>query len=368
MTIQTSLTSRERMDRMFARKDHDRVPRFESCWGETLDRWIGEGLQAANRKEAMDKVLELLEADLSTLCWYWPHPFPGRVEIIEEDEYTRITMGPSGTIERFWKNKSGTPEHLGWECDERDVWEKIYKPAFVNQDIVLDAKVVGRKFELAARLNKWSFFAGVIAFEVIRKIIGDEMFMITLIDDPEWIEDIARTSCDNLLRNYQAMLDAGIRPDGIWIYDDMAFKTMTFCSPAMYRETIWPQHKRLVDFAHANGMKIIFHSDGDLRGVIPDLINAGFDCLQPLESKASMDVRELAPSYGSKLAFFGNIDVMKLLTNDLVLIEEEIASKFAAGMAQKGYIYHSDHSVPPQVSWETYKAVIGFVEKYGHYG
>jgi predicted dehydrogenase len=185
MTRQAALTSRERVNRVFARQDHDRVPRFETCWGETLDRWMGEGLAAANRDEAMDEVLNRLEADLLSLCWYWPHPFPGRVEILEEDEDTRVTKGPSGTIERSWKTKSGTPEHLGWECTDRDVWDKVFRPAFVNQDIILDAK--------------------------------------------------------------------------------------------------------------------------------------------------------------------------------------EVAGKFAAGMEQKGYIYHSDHSVPPQVSWETYTALIGFVDKYGRY-
>lgn len=365
--MSASLTSRERVNRMFAREDHDRVPRFETCWPETIDRWLGEGMPGADRDEGYQALHRLLESDLHQVCWYWPHPFPGRNEIVEEDDLTRVIKGPSGTIERYWKNKSGTPEHLGWECEDRDVWEKRYKPAFIEQDVQLDPELVGAQLKAAGQAGKWTYFAGVSAFEIIRKILGDEAFMMTLIDDTEWIVEIARVSGDNLLRNYQAMLDAGIKPDGLWIYDDMAFKTMTFCSPAMYREFLWPEHRRIVDFAKANGLKIIFHSDGDLRGVIPHLIDAGFDCLQPLEAKASMDVRELAPEYGKRLAFFGNIDVMKLLTNDLDLIEEEIATKFAAGMAQKGYMYHSDHSVPPQVSWETYQAVVRLIGKYGKY-
>jgi len=56
-----------------------------------------------------------------------------------------------------------------------------------------------------------------------------------------------------------------------------------------------------------------------------------------------------------------------MLTNDLDLIEEEIATKFRACMPSRGYIYHSDHSVPPQVSWETYQAIIKMVDKYGRY-
>lgn len=96
-------------------------------------------------------------------------------------------------------------------------------------------------------------------------------------------------------------------------------------------------------------------------------IDAGFDVLQPMESKASMDIRELAPLYGNRLSFFGNIDVMKMITEDLDLIEEEIRTKFAAGMAHRGYLYHSDHSVPPQVSLKTYLHIIDLIQRYGAY-
>jgi len=40
---------------------------------------------------------------------------------------------------------------------------------------------------------------------------------------------------------------------------------------------------------------------------------------------------------------------------------------FAAGKATKGYAYHSDHSVPPQVSWKTYQGIIGLIGKHGKY-
>jgi uroporphyrinogen-III decarboxylase len=54
-------------------------------------------------------------------------------------------------------------------------------------------------------------------------------------------------------------------------------------------------------------------------------------------------------------------------TNDRRRIEEEIASKLEAGKATKGYIYHSDHSIPPTVDWETYQFVLECVERYGWY-
>ena len=105
-----------------------------------------------------------------------------------------------------------------------------------------------------------------------------------------------------------------------------------------------------------------------LKSLVEDFIECELDVLQPLQARAGMDVRELKPRYGDQLTFWGNIDVTKLITNDLDIIEEEVASKLTVAKGSRGYMYHSDHSVPPQVSWETYQALIRFLDKYGTYG
>jgi uroporphyrinogen decarboxylase len=114
-------------------------------------------------------------------------------------------------------------------------------------------------------------------------------------------------------------------------------------------------------------MKVIFHTDGDVNSVLDLYVAAGFDMLQPLEAKANMDVRKLAPKFGDRLAFFGNIDMAVAGTNDREKIEHEVRTKLAAGMAAKAYAYHSDHSVPPTVSWETYQFIRELLDKYGCY-
>jgi uroporphyrinogen-III decarboxylase len=48
-------------------------------------------------------------------------------------------------------------------------------------------------------------------------------------------------------------------------------------------------------------------------------------------------------------------------------VEHEVRSKLAAGMAHLGYGFHSDHSVPPSVGWETYQFIIELVDRYGNY-
>jgi len=357
-----NLTSQERVNRMFARQEQDRVPRHESFWGETIERWQKEGL-----KGDANTVLTMLGSDFHGLNWLWPVPFPGRNETVAETDETRDSRDGHGKLVRYWKARSGTPEHLGFECDSREKWEQVFKPALLATGLQSDPAAVARAYRDGRQKQKWCHLTGVESFEQTRALMGDEITMMAMAEVPDWIAEVSRTHTDIMVQNLDAIMATGIQPDGLWIYGDMAYKNGTMCSPQMYRELIWPDHKRLADWAHAHRMKFIYHTDGDVRGVMDLYIAAGFDCYQPIESKANMDVRKLCPQYGEKLAMFGNIDVMIMGTNDKARIEEEIRSKFAAGMATKGYIYHSDHSVPPMVSWDTYQFIMECVEKYGKY-
>ncbi|MCC6579225.1 MAG: hypothetical protein IT440_02200 [Phycisphaeraceae bacterium] len=360
--MSATLTSQERVGRMFARKDHDRVPRYESFWGETITRWKGEGLFGDHQT-----VLDLLQADIWTLQWCWPQSFPGQNIVVEEDELTRVVRDGFGKTVRYWKDKAGTPEHLGFDCDSREKWEKIYKPALLGTGLQNDPAAVVRRYREGRAKGMWCSLIGVEPFEETRALVGDEMTAIAMAEDPEWVRDIAVTFTDAVIMNLDALTATGITPDSLWIYGDMAYNHATFCSPAMYKDMIWPEHKRLADWAHAHRMKFIYHTDGNVNSVMDMWVEAGFDCFQPIEAKASMDIRNLVPKYGDKLAFFGNVDVMVMMTNDRDRIEQEVRSKLAAGMSKKCYIYHSDHSVPPQVSWETYKFIMGLLDKYGNY-
>lgn len=356
------MSGQERVSRMFARREQDRIPRHDSFWGETVDRWKTEGLVGD-----YETVLEKLQTDFHGLCWVWPQVFPNENRVISEDEKTRVIRDGQGKLVRHWKDKSGTPEHLGFECDSREKWEKKFKPLLLDTGLQLDPDAVKRAYRRGREKGRWCHLTGVEGFEETRSLMGDEITLMAMAEDPEWVADVSRTFTDQALRNFDAAMATGIQPDGLWIYGDMAFKTATMCSPAMYRELIWPDHKRLAEWAHAHRMKFIYHTDGDVNGVMDLYIAAGFDCVQPLEAKASMDVRKLCPKYGQDLAFFGNIDVMVMKTNDRDLIEHEVTTKLAAGKATRGYAYHSDHSVPPQVSWDTYQFIIGLLEKYGNY-
>ena len=125
-------------------------------------------------------------------------------------------------------------------------------------------------------------------------------------------------------------------------------------SPAMYKELIQPGHKLLFDYCHSKGRKVIVHSCGFVEPLVPGLIEAGMDCLKAMEVKAGMDMPRLASQFGDQIAFYGNVDVRELISNDRSCIDAELDKKVLPVLAQGGsYILSSDHSIPPEVDYDT---------------
>lgn len=353
------MTGRERVERMLRHEDHDSIPRMETVWDETLERWESEGL--------VGSVYEYLGQDFQAVSWIEPFPFPGQHVPICEDEETVTYRDQYNNVMRSWKWRSGTPEHVEFGCKDRHQWETEYKQRYLDAAPSFNLDASFRDVAMARRNGRWSYFAGLETFEMARKLVGDETFLIAMAEEPEWVIDMSNTFTDVVLRDLDDLWEEGLCPDGLWIYGDMAYRRGTMCGPKFYRNLVWPDHKRMADWAHERGLPMIYHTDGDINGVLDDYVDACFDCLQPLEAKAGMDITKLAPTYGDKVAFFGNIDVMVMATNDRDLIEQEIKTKLTAGKSTKAYAYHSDHSVPPSVSWETYQFIVELIDKYGNY-
>ncbi len=129
------------------------------------------------------------------------------------------------------------------------------------------------------------------------------------------------------------------KPDGLFFYEDMGFKNRPFMSPAMYAEIIQPGHKRLFDFAHSLGCKVIVHSCGYVAPLVPGLIEAGMDCLQAMEVKAGMDLPTLFKDFGDRIAFYGGVDVRTLISNDRAQIDAEMAGENAPRARARGRLH-----------------------------
>jgi uroporphyrinogen decarboxylase len=147
----------------------------------------------------------------------------------------------------------------------------------------------------------------------------------------------------------------------------LGYRGGTFFSPRHYEDQLHPVFKELCRYFHNHGMYVLLHSCGDVKDFIPFFIEEGIDCLEPLEVKAGMDLIHLKEKYGDKICLMGGIDVRLMALDDPKLIEKEIKEKITVAKEAGGYIYHSDHSVPMNISFKQYKKVIELLKKYGSY-
>jgi uroporphyrinogen decarboxylase len=185
--------------------------------------------------------------------------------------------------------------------------------------------------------------------------------------DPDWLRDMYEADMALLEAAWEDLWSRELRPDALWIFGDIAYRNGLLFSPRHYRQVLMPFHRRLCDLAHRHNCQVIYHSDGNVTQAIPLLVECGIDCLHPLEVKAGMDVATLKQEWGDRLAFMGNIDARLFQANDRAGLEVEIRAKVPVAMKGGGYIYHSDHSVPPGTTLDTYRFAMDLVRRYGNY-
>jgi len=352
------MTSRERVLLALGRKKADRVAVHDSPWGTTVQRWHKEGLP--ENQSAED---------------YFGFEFRGfggdnsfqleRKVIEETDDYVIATDGNGATMKN-WKKSTSTPELIDFTVKTRALWEE-YKPLLAWRDTRVNWEGQRKAYDAARAKGLFCFASFGPGFTKICNTCGPERVLMAMIDDPEWVKDMFITDAQLCVAIAEEMMARGFDFDAGWVFDDLGFKHKGFFSPATYRELLLPAHKLICDCFHGRGKPMLLHSCGYVTEFVPLFIEAGFDCLQPLEVKAGNDLLGLKQRYGDRLAFMGGIDVRAMAHPDPRVIEQEIASKIPAAKQGGGYIYHSDHSVPDNVSFQQYCRVMELVSKYGRF-
>jgi len=111
---------------------------------------------------------------------------------------------------------------------------------------------------------------------------------------------------------------------------------------------------------------VILHSCANVMALVPDIVDAGFACLQPMEVGAGMDLLGLKQRYAGRLALMGGLDARTLV--DVELMRAELSAKIPVAMAGGGYIMHSDHSIPDNVPLANFEEFIHYGLELGTYG
>jgi len=351
------MTSRERIAAILAGEKADRVGTHESPWGETMTLWHEQGLP-----EGMS-VTDYFDMDLATVGGF-DVSFRFPTQTVEETDEHIIERNPNGVVLKRLKTASGhTPlwlDHLikgpkEW-YEHRDRLAML--PERVGEDLAEQAAT-------ARETGRYVTIGHADPYEISWPTFGQVGIFMLMMDDPAFVAEVFMTFADLLIACHEEVRQRGIDYDGVFMYTDLGYRNATLFAPQLYNDLLFPAHKKYTDYLTSRGKKLICHSCGKIDVLIPKFIEAGFAAIQPLEAKCGQDVRELGKLYGGKIAFFGNIDIRKLSgTRDDV--REEVVSKVEAAKRFGGYIFHSDHSVPPTVSWDNYCYAMELVREHGN--
>ena len=347
----STLTGRERMQRVLERKPADRIGVYETFWNDTTQSYRQKGHIGAEETLQDNLNLDMREC----WCFNMTADIDFVPEILEETEETRLIKDGNGAILRRHKQHDATPEHVDYTVQDREGWLKVREMLVNIDERRINFKAYRQAKADAAAKEKFFVWSGVNVFEMIHPLCGHEYMLYGMADDPEWIEDMVKVYIEATLQLQEILFAKEGKPDGIMYYEDMGFKNRPFMSPSMYRELIWPAHKLSIDFAHQRGLPVIMHSCGFIEPLLPDIVEAGLDCLQVIEIKAGMDLLRVYQNFGEVLSLMGGIDVRTLYSNDKAIIDKELEAKIPIVKQGHGYCLHSDHSIPNTVNYETLK-------------
>ena len=152
-------------------------------------------------------------------------------------------------------------------------------------------------------------------FHDIMDLFGAEPLMVNMHEKPEVVRRAFDRVCGFYYKANQAFFaKAGNLIDGFFFGNDFGTQRDLMISPAQLEEFVFPCVRKFTAQARRFGYQVILHSCGSIARVIGTLIDAGVECLHPLQALAgNMDAETLGREFGGKIAFLGGIDTQELL-------------------------------------------------------
>lgn len=224
---------------------------------------------------------------------------------------------------------------------------------------------------LKSILPKYRDFFVVIhlngCFDFARFMRGSEQFFLDLVLEPKKAEilldkvnDFAIAFLEKCMNHMDGLVD------GVFCGDDFGTQRGLIMSPEMWRHYIKPRYKKLVSVVKDYGLKYFHHTCGGVRSIIPDMIEIGFDVLNPIQPLAAgMDCKELSTDFGDTLTFHGAIDEQRTLPSGKPEdVRNEVVERIRTLGKYNGYIVAPSHGFQPDTPIENilalYEAVLGY--------
>ncbi|MCP4756941.1 MAG: hypothetical protein GY866_39265 [Proteobacteria bacterium] len=289
------MTSRERIRSIIARKKADRC-----------GFWLGNPDEASWRiyKEhfGTDSKEEIRRRLGDDVRWISPHFMLGTYGGVENmemflaglDKSSHGQAGPFADCEDV-----GEVASFNWP-DARQL----------NFDETLDRlRNTGEVYRLS---GWWTCF-----YHDCMDLFGMENYMVKMYTHPEVVHAVTDRVCEFYYEaNERFFPVAGDLMDGFFFGNDFGTQNNLICGPDQFDEFIMPWFRRFTDQGHEHGYQVVLHSCGAVHKVVERLIEAGVDCLHPLQAKAAqMDAETLSQDFKGRITFMGGIDTQDLLVN-----------------------------------------------------
>jgi len=343
------LDGRERFTAIMSFRRPDRFPLYEwlGYWKDTLDRWYGEGLPAGMTVEDyfdFDRI-DSLPIDFGPIPRFVP-------KTLEEDARYRVAVNEMGITTRALKTSTSMPTFLSFPVKNAESLVKVrerFNPLDLRRyPLTWSPELIDyyRTTDRPVRMRYPGFFWQA------RDLMGLPYLLTAFYREPRALHGFFDFWADFLIETSKEALGA-VKPDYVDFAEDMSYKNGPHISPRLFAEFIQPGYRKVAAFLRSIGVQVIaVDTDGDPTLLLPLLIDAGVNCLIPLEVAAGMDAEKLRETYGRSLLLIGGVD-KRALAHSREAIQAEVARRFKTAR-EGGYIPCVDHNVSADISFENF--------------
>ncbi len=357
----SKLTDRERFNRQMHYQPVDRCFNMEfGYWNENFTEWdifVRNGVTnngEADRFFSFDRLV-----GLGTRTWLHPS-FPESV--VEETGTKKILMNSDGLLAEVPRDGHDTiPHYLRASVVTPDDWKRCKEERMRIDDParIPDIEAMKRRHP-ADRDYPLGINCGSMIGK-IRDMLTFEGLAYACFDYPDMVEDMVETCCrlveqslDRLLPHFEFDFASG--------WEDICFKNGPIVSVDFFRNVVMPRYKRISRRLRAHGIDIWYTDcDGDVRPILPYLLEGGINCLFPFEVNGCAHPGELLAEYGGDLRIMGGVDKIELGRGPEAI--KRYLESLVPWVARGGYIPFCDHRCPPNVKPADYLYYLDLKER-----
>ncbi len=194
-------------------------------------------------------------------------------------------------------------------------------------------------------------------------------WLMDLVCEPDNVERLLDRLLEMHLQTLEKVCAAvGDVVDVIRLGDDLGMTSGPFMSPDMYRQFFKPRHRQLCEYIHTHSnMHVFLHSCGAISQLMPDLIDAGIEIFNPVQTNCKgMDFRDLKREFGPSCTFWGagieNVGVLNAGTPEQ--IRDQVLERMEVLGEGSGYVFNTIHNIMPDVPPQNIVAMFDAVREF----